>query len=76
MGCGAEDFHAVHVLSSAEAVRQPSSSVSRCGPTSGVRPGPFDIIEDVHGCYDELVGLLGALGYAVEMAPDAPHGRG
>ncbi|RJP41609.1 MAG: polynucleotide kinase-phosphatase [Phycisphaerales bacterium] len=25
--------------------------------------GPFDIIGDVHGCYDELVELLGKLGY-------------
>ena len=29
-----------------------------CGPTSATRPGPFDIIGDVHGCYDELVALL------------------
>jgi protein phosphatase len=28
--------------------------------------GPFDIIGDVHGCYTELVMLLGQLGYAVE----------
>jgi protein phosphatase len=27
--------------------------------------GPFDIIGDVHGCYDELVTLLGKLGYAI-----------
>ena len=26
--------------------------------------GPFDIIGDVHGCYDELTMLLSALGYA------------
>ncbi len=25
--------------------------------------GPFDIIGDVHGCYDELVALLAQLGY-------------
>jgi len=25
--------------------------------------GPFDIIGDIHGCYDELVALLGKLGY-------------
>ncbi|GAB2466224.1 polynucleotide kinase-phosphatase [Hymenobacter qilianensis] len=31
--------------------------------------GPFDIIGDVHGCYDELVQLLGKLGYAVEEEP-------
>lgn len=28
--------------------------------------GPFDIIGDVHGCYDELVELLTKLGHAVE----------
>jgi polynucleotide kinase-phosphatase len=28
--------------------------------------GPFDIIGDVHGCFDELVQLLERLGYAVE----------
>jgi len=27
--------------------------------------GPFDIIGDVHGCYDELLALLGELGYQV-----------
>jgi len=31
--------------------------------------GPFDIIGDVHGCYDELVQLLAELGYMVEMEP-------
>lgn len=31
--------------------------------------GPFDIIGDVHGCFDELVELLGKLGYTVD--PDA-----
>ncbi|MBP7253332.1 MAG: polynucleotide kinase-phosphatase, partial [Alphaproteobacteria bacterium] len=32
--------------------------------------GPFDIIGDVHGCYDELVQLLGKLGYTI--APGEP----
>ena len=27
--------------------------------------GPFDIVGDVHGCYDELVELLTTLGYSV-----------
>ena len=40
--------------------------------------GPFDIIGDVHGCYDELVSLLTKLGY--EIAEDGwgathPEGR-
>ena len=29
--------------------------------------GPFDIIGDVHGCADELIALLGALGYSVRL---------
>ena len=29
--------------------------------------GPFDIVGDVHGCLDELLELLRALGYSVEM---------
>lgn len=33
--------------------------------------GPFDIIGDVHGCYEELVVLLGKLGYAPE-SPGTP----
>jgi len=31
--------------------------------------GPFDIIGDIHGCYDELVALLDKLGYVVEAEP-------
>lgn len=30
--------------------------------------GPFDIIGDVHGCADELVNLLGKLGYGVILS--------
>ena len=37
--------------------------------------GPFDIIGDIHGCYDELVGLLGLLGYAVQLDPAARFGH-
>jgi len=28
--------------------------------------GPFDIIGDIHGCFDELSELLGALGYQID----------
>src|ERR1700723_2253210 len=42
--------------------------------------GPFDIIGDVHGCFDELVELLGQLGYSVDRHGDgysvsSPQGR-
>ncbi len=32
--------------------------------------GPFDVIGDIHGCFDELRTLLGRLGYLVEPAAD------
>lgn len=32
--------------------------------------GPFDIIGDIHGCYDELVELLKLLGYGVASAAE------
>ncbi len=43
--------------------------------------GPFDIIGDIHGCYDELVELLALLGYELSDLPDGglavkhPQGR-
>ncbi len=48
--------------------------------------GPFDIVGDVHGCFEELVKLLQELGYVVEQVESkleigpnyvvsAPHGR-
>ena len=40
--------------------------------------GPFDIIGDVHGCLDELVELLGKLGYVSSLSDAAfshPAGR-
>lgn len=33
--------------------------------------GPFDIIGDVHGCYDELAELLGVLGYRIDETDTA-----
>ena len=35
--------------------------------------GPFDIIGDVHGCYDELDALLSTLGYDVRRSADGEH---
>lgn len=41
--------------------------------------GPFDIIGDIHGCYDELHSLLTQLGYSLDTAngdpPRHPDGR-
>lgn len=38
--------------------------------------GPFDLIGDIHGCYDELVELLGQLGYAPDEAGVWRHPEG
>jgi protein phosphatase len=37
--------------------------------------GPFDVIGDVHGCIDELVSLLMALGYQVGYQTDLEYPR-
>lgn len=42
--------------------------------------GPFDIIGDVHGCYDELISLMQKLGYQINLQDDKyevyhPEGR-
>lgn len=36
------------------------------------RTGPFDVVGDVHGCYDELVELLRLLGWTLEHDGDDP----
>ncbi|MEN1704628.1 MAG: polynucleotide kinase-phosphatase [Planctomycetota bacterium] len=36
--------------------------------------GPFDIIGDVHGCFDELTELLESLGYRIGRTAGAPEG--
>lgn len=36
--------------------------------------GPFDIIGDVHGCFDELTELLESLGYTIDRDPARPEG--
>jgi protein phosphatase len=65
-----EGFRKVHVLHSpeevdaAEIVREPLWNNLRH------ERGPFAIIGDVHGCFDELVDLLRQLGYSVEPQPN------
>ena len=65
-----EGFRRVHVLRSpeevdaAEIVREPLWNNLKH------EHGPFDIIGDIHGCFDELVDLLKQLGYAIEAQSD------
>ena len=65
-GLEREGFRGVHVFKSPqeldglEIVRQPMWTNRRTDH------GPFDIIGDVHGCFDELRELMTALGYSIE----------
>jgi protein phosphatase len=66
-GLEREGFRRVHILRSleevdaAEIVREPLWNNLKH------EHGPFDIIGDVHGCFDELVDLLRQLGYLIEV---------
>ncbi|MEM6971625.1 MAG: polynucleotide kinase-phosphatase [Pseudomonadota bacterium] len=65
-GLEKEGFRQVHIMRSPEQVaaleieRQPLWTDRRGDH------GPFDIIGDVHGCFDELTALLGELGYQID----------
>lgn len=61
-----EGFRHIHVLSSPEEIE--SAEIVRQPLWNNLRHerGPFDIIGDVHGCFDELVHLLRELGYCIE----------
>lgn len=69
-GLQKEGFRHIFTLNSkeevetAEIVRQPLWNNRRS------EHGPFDIIGDVHGCFDELAELLEKLGYAISRNPD------
>ena len=64
-GLEREGFRHVHVLKSLEEIE--SVIIERQPLWNNLKQehGPFDIIGDVHGCFDELVELLGKLGYEV-----------
>ncbi len=79
-GLEKEGVRLVHVLKSAaevdavEIVREPLQSNRK------QETGPFDIIGDVHGCFDELATLLHRLGYRIgrcdeDFALHHPEGR-
>ncbi|MCB0076353.1 MAG: polynucleotide kinase-phosphatase [Anaerolineales bacterium] len=64
-GLKREGFRYIHHLTSPEAVEALSIARQRLWVNRRDDAGPFDIIGDVHGCFDELHALLDALGYQV-----------
>jgi protein phosphatase len=62
-GLGREGFRYVHVLTTPEEVEQVEVERQPLWNNRRSDRGPFDIVGDVHGCYDELLELLQKLGY-------------
>ena len=78
-GLRREGFHSVTVLGSPEEADAAVIERQPLWPDRRGESGPFDIIGDVHGCHDELVELLGALGWEVgsrSAGPEASHPEG
>jgi protein phosphatase len=71
-----EGFRYVFILPSPEEVE--AASIERQPLWNNLKheQGPFDIIGDVHGCFDELVILLQKLGYEIIAQPDTPDHLG
>ena len=75
-----EGFRHAFVLNSVEEVDTASIERQPLWNNLKTEHGPFDLIGDVHGCYDELVALLARLGYEMgdtssEIAIIPPDGR-
>lgn len=81
-GLEREGFRYIFKLPSEEAVNEVETERTRLWTDKKDDKGPFDIIGDIHGCYDELIELLQQLGYDLNAADDSsvppvshPEGR-
>ncbi len=75
-GLEREGFRHVFKLSTAEEVDAVTIERQPLWNNRKAEHGPFDIIGDVHGCYDELIELMANLGYTVgEHQASSPAGR-
>jgi protein phosphatase len=72
-GLEKEGFKVAAVLRTVEAVAEASITREKAWNDRRDQHGPFDIIGDVHGCLDETIQLLRALGYSVDGTRDAPQ---
>jgi protein phosphatase len=61
-----EGFRRVHVLRAPEEVEAAEIQREPLWNNLKHEHGPFDIIGDIHGCFEELADLLTQLGYSVE----------
>jgi protein phosphatase len=65
-----EGFRHVFIINSAEDIAAAEITRQPLWNNRKNEHGPFDIIGDIHGCFDELCELLTTLGYRVERRPD------
>ncbi|MDR2718370.1 MAG: polynucleotide kinase-phosphatase [Treponema sp.] len=73
-----EGFRYVHILHGQEESDSVEIVRTKLWNDKRDETGPFDIIGDIHGCYDELTELLEKLGYTVDRESRAarpPSGR-
>jgi protein phosphatase len=66
-GLEREGFRHLHIFSSPEQIEGLEIERQPLWNNLKHEHGPFDLIGDVHGCFEELVALLTQLGYAVEQ---------
>lgn len=66
-GLKKEGFRFVYVLDGEEEAADAEVIYTRLWSDKKEEHGPFDIIGDVHGCYDELTELLDKMGYVSDV---------
>jgi protein phosphatase len=70
-GLEREGFRYVYILNSPQEVAEAQIERQPLWNNRSWDKGPFDVIGDVHGCFDELVELLQQLGYATTTGENA-----
>jgi len=75
-GLEREGFRHVYILDSEEEVANVEIERTKLWTNKRDETGPFDIIGDVHGCYDELAILLNQLGYKPDDNDVLAHPEG
>jgi protein phosphatase len=67
-GLGKEGFKQIHVFRNPAELDNLSFSREPNETNLKSETGPFDLVGDVHGCYDELIALLNTLGYRISRS--------